>query len=376
MINNDEKLANLRTAIDKVDEDLIALFAKRLDLVKEAALIKRELGSATFNPERERFLLSSREELAAKYNLPKGFIEDILKRFLRESYQQGGVGIFPCALPETKTIVIVGGNGGMGKILVNFFKNSGYIVKVLDKDDWDRAKTILSHAIAVFISVPIDITKSVIKKVAPFLDENTILADVTSVKKMPLDAMLKLHKGPVAGFHPMFGPDTKSFVKQVVVYIPGRFPEKSAFLVEQFKIWGANVCTCSAAEHDDAMSIIQALRHFTTYCYGVFLAKIHPDLQNILNLSSPIYRLELEMVGRLFAQDPVLYADIIMSSPKNAALIKEYVSSLKPELDVVLTGNRQEFIERFYTARKYFGKYADIFLKESSKLLAKRQDDR
>ncbi|MDI8296325.1 hypothetical protein MJI53_23840, partial [Salmonella enterica subsp. enterica serovar Anatum] len=38
------------------------------------------------------------------------------------------------------------------------------------------------------------------------------------------------------------------------------------------------------------------------------------QLEQLLALSSPIYRLELAMVGRLFAQDPQLYADIIMSS--------------------------------------------------------------
>ena len=153
-------------------------------------------------------------------------------------------------------------------------------------------------------------------------------------------------------------------------------PDKCEFLVNQLKIWGANICTCKAQDHDRAMSIIQALRHFTTYCYGVFLAKINPDLQNILNLSSPIYRLEIEMVGRLFAQDPHLYADIIMSSKDNADLIKEYVSSLKSELDIVLSQNKEECIKRFYFARSYFGESAQSFLKESAKLLAKMQDDR
>mgnify|MGYP000025438703 FL=1 len=82
------------------------------------------------------------------------------------------------------------------------------------------------------------------------------------------------------------------------------------------------------------------------------------------------------MVGRLFAQDPHLYADIIMSSQDNADLIKDYVSSLKSELDIVLSQDKEEFIKRFYFARSYFGDYAQSFLKESAKLLAKMQDDR
>lgn len=47
------------------------------------------------------------------------------------------------------------------------------------------------------------------------------------------------------------------------------------------------------------MSIIQALRHFSTYGYGNFLSEIAPNLDKLKDLSSPIYRLELMMVGRL-----------------------------------------------------------------------------
>lgn len=375
-MENAHKLDALREQIDDVDKNLIELIALRLKLVKEAAEVKKDLGSGTFNPERERFLLESRHDLAAMYDLPEGLIEDILKRLLRESYRQGGIGVFPCAQKEAKPVLIVGGNGGMGKLLGSFFKNSGYEVRILDKDDWDKAEALFSGVGTVIVSVPINVTDKTIKKISQYLTEDTVLADVTSVKTGPINAMLSAHKGPVIGLHPMFGPDTRSFVKQVVVCVDGRMPQKCEFLVNQFKIWGANICSCKAREHDSAMSIIQALRHFTTYCYGVFLAKLNPDLQNILNLSSPIYRLEIEMVGRLFAQDPHLYADIIMSSKDNADLIKDYVLSLKSELDIVLSQDKEEFIKRFYFARSYFGDYAQSFLKESAKLLAKMQDDR
>ena len=74
------KLGALREQIDDVDKNLIELIALRLKLVKEAAEVKKDLGSGTFNPERERFLLKSRHDLAAKYDLPDGLIEDILKQ--------------------------------------------------------------------------------------------------------------------------------------------------------------------------------------------------------------------------------------------------------------------------------------------------------
>lgn len=273
-------------------------------------------------------------------------------------------------------VVLVGGAGGMGRILQRLFAADGREVRILEKDDWDRAQDILRGAKLVVVSVPIDVTTDVIARLGPMLDADAVLSDVTSVKRAPVEAMLAAHAGPVAGLHPMFGPDVASLERQVFVYVPARNPEASAWLEELLRKEGASVVTTSAEEHDRAMGIIQALRHFTTYAYGVFLAELHPDLRQIMAMSSPIYRLELEMVGRLFAQDPHLYADIIMANDDNARLIRAYVESLAPELELVLRGDRKAFIERFGRARDYFGTLAYDFMKESGRMLAAVQSER
>ncbi|BBF23057.1 hypothetical protein SUTMEG_09480 [Sutterella megalosphaeroides] len=273
-------------------------------------------------------------------------------------------------------VVLVGGAGGMGRILQRLFAADGREVRILEKDDWDRAQDILRGAKLVVVSVPIDVTTDVIARLGPMLDADAVLSDVTSVKRAPVEAMLAAHAGPVAGLHPMFGPDVASLERQVFVYVPARNPEASAWLEELLRKEGASVVTTSAEEHDRAMGIIQALRHFTTYAYGVFLAELHPDLRQIMAMSSPIYRLELEMVGRLFAQDPHLYADIIMANDDNARLIRAYVESLAPELELVLRGDRKAFVERFGRARDYFGTLAYDFMKESGRMLAAVQSER
>ena len=82
-----------------------------------------------------------------------------------------------------------------------------------------------------------------------------------------------------------------------------------------------------AEEHDEIMGIVQALRHFATFAFGHFLAfKRIPILPQFSN-SSPIYRLELAMVGRLFAQDPSLCRNRFHHPPVSA-LLEDYVQSL------------------------------------------------
>lgn len=281
---------------------------------------------------------------------------------------------FPCMQAKPSPVVIVGGKGAMGKLFCQHFAASGYPVRVLEKDDWVRAADILKGAGLVMVCAPMEITEKVIAALGPHLEPECLLTDITSVKTGPLHAMLCAHAGPVAGLHPMFGPDVEHFRKQVFVYVPGRDKRKCDFLIKQIESWGARVVETTAAEHDRAMAIIQALRHFTTYCYGVFLARIHPDIGKLLDMSSPIYRLEIAMVGRLFAQDPALYGDIIMSSQNNLNLLTEYVEGLKPELDLVLRRDHKEFERRFLQARDYFGEWGPVFLQDSAKLLAQIKD--
>ena len=71
------------------------------------------------------------------------------------------------------------------------------------------------------------------------------------------------------------------------------------------------------------MAMIQVLRHFSTIAYGNHLKEEAVDLAEITELSSPIYRLELAMVGRLFAQQPELYTEIIFSNKDNLAMMRK-----------------------------------------------------
>lgn len=371
-----DSLDNLRKQIDTLDEKIVELLKKRYELVDKAVEIKKIEHLEIYSKDRENSIKEHFKSMALKHSLSSDFLDEIFKKFVNESYKSSLDETYPCTTDINSKIVIVGGNGGMGKFFTNYFKKASYTVEILEKDDWDRVVSIVEKAKAVIVSVPIDVTLSVIKKLAPHLKNDTVLCDLTSVKKDVVNVIKHHYKGPSLSLHPMFGPDTKNFVKQVVVNVSVNDEAKCDFLIRQLAVFGARVVNCSALEHDEAMSIIQALRHFTTYCYGVFLSKTNANIDKILELSSPIYRLELTMVGRLFAQDPMLYGDIIMSSSHNKDLIYNYFKNLHEELDVILNDNLDEFIKRFKSAREYFGTYADTFLKESATLLLKYQEIR
>ncbi|NNN45976.1 MULTISPECIES: bifunctional chorismate mutase/prephenate dehydrogenase [unclassified Vibrio] len=368
-----EELNVLREQIDEVDKQMVELLARRLALVEKVGEVKSRDGLPIYVPEREASMLASRREEAQRKGIPPQLIEDILRRTMRESYASEKDSGFKCLNPQLRSVVIVGGNGQLGRLFSRMFRLSGYQVKVLGSQDWAQADELLHNAGLVVVTVPIHLTVDVIDKLTQ-LPSDCILCDLTSIKQKPLAAMLKAHQGPVVGLHPMFGPDVPSLAKQVIVYCDGRGASQYQWLLDQFTIWGASLCQIDADEHDHGMTLIQALRHFTSFVYGFHLSKVNPNLEQLLTLSSPIYRLELAMVGRLFAQDPNLYGDIILSSQENVEMIQRFQHSFSQAVSLIEQQDKQGFIKQFEQVSQWFGKYSQQFMVESQNLLKQAND--
>lgn len=374
MAQQHDELAPLRQQIDVLDSQLVELLAQRAQLTQQVGEVKSRTGMPIYVPAREAELIAKRRAQAEQQGVSANLVEDLLRRIMRESYHTQNKQ-FLCVEPAIRKVVVIGGSGALGRVFVSLFQRSNYRVEVLEKDDWQHADEIFADAGLVVVAVPINLTQSVIAKLAT-LPDDCVLADITSVKSAPLTAMLEVHAGPVVGLHPMFGPDAPGMVKQVVVICHGRHPDKYAWLLQQMLTWGATLHHSSAEQHDEAMAFIQVMRHFCSFVYGAHLAGENPQLDELVMFSSPIYRLELAMVGRLFAQDPALYADIIFNNPDNIALLQRFRDRFDVALALLQQGNKDEFIQQFFTIANWFGDYSKQCLQDSKKLLLKADDDR
>lgn len=376
MSDTPEALLQLRDQIDSVDKQLLELLATRLKLVEKVGEVKSEHGLPIYVPAREAEMLAKRRSEAERIGVPPALIEDILRRAMRESYASEKDTGFKTVNPSAGPIVVVGGRGQLGGLFAHMFTLSGYEVRVLGSQDWDQADTLLADASVVVVSVPIAKTEAIIRQLKGRIPADAILCDLTSTKREPLDAMLEVHNGPVVGLHPMFGPDVSSLAKQLIVICEGRQPQQYQWLLDQFALWGAHLKRACARKHDDAMALVQAMRHFSSFVYGLHLKEENADIAELVAFSSPIYRLELAMVGRLFAQDPALYADIILSSPGALSMFRRYVNRFTAAVTLLENGDRQGFIDAFREVSDWFGDFANQFLSESRDLLLQAHDRR
>ena len=128
----------------------------------------------------------------------------------------------------------------------------------------------------------------------------------------------------------------------------------------------------TASEHDKAMTFIQGIEHFSVYCLGMFLKHKNIDVEKMMKLASPVYKMELNIVGRLFSQGPGLYADIIMADKDRENTISEYAEFVADHAKSIAESDKGKFINNFNDVKNWMGVFADKAYEESDRLLLKK----
>jgi prephenate dehydrogenase len=207
------------------------------------------------------------------------------------------------------------------------------------------------------VSVPIRDTVRVIEEIAPLLQESQLLCDLTSLKVGPVKAMLKSN-ADVIGLHPMFGPTVSSLKQQIIIACPARAaPATIQALFDVFRNEGA-VCTITdPEEHDRAMAVVQGLTHFVTLCVAESIRRLKIDIEKTRSLTSPVYQIELGLVGRLLSQDPDLYGSILLENPYVPEVLAACRSSVQDLQEIVASKNAGRFRDFFAQNTRHFGDY-------------------
>ncbi|MCC5908230.1 MAG: bifunctional chorismate mutase/prephenate dehydrogenase [Balneolaceae bacterium] len=367
-------LKDQRSEIDRIDKEILDLLQQRKQVVQDVIKRKVEKQLPVFVAKRESDKTDSFREEALKRGLDPDWAEDFLRMVMAASRAAQSADAFPRSTSDPKHVLFVGGEGGMGKLYRHFTKSSGHVAYSIDKGNWYELEEIAPKLDMVIVTVPINVTVDVVRRLAPKLKPETILADFTSNKTVPLEAMLDAHPGPVVGLHPMHGPDVPNLSKQLMVICTGRETEKADWFRKQCELWGMRVLEAEPGKHDEVMNLVQGLRHFLALLHGSFMKELKLDPAEMLNYSSPIYRAELMMTGRIFAQDAELYADIVFANKKRRELLLNFFSHHKSLMEMVEKDDKRGFIREFEQVTDFFGKFATQALKESGYLINRLAD--
>jgi chorismate mutase/prephenate dehydrogenase len=360
----------LRAMVDVLDRDLLQIVARRMALVGEIAAYKRQHGLRIRDIEREHDIIDDRCRRAEEMGLPRGEMESVFRVLMRASrdHQAALRAELPYAT-TARTVAVIGGKGGMGSLMARLFGDLGHQVLVVDLGTELTAVDAASVADVVVVSVPIDVTDSVIRAVGPRLRDDAVLMDVTSIKEAPIAAMLASTKASVVGTHPMFGPNVHSLQGQRVVVCRARGDEWADWVSRMLQARGLSVQETSPAHHDRMMAVVQVLTHFQTQVLGLTLARLGTPLDETLRFTSPAYLMELYVTARHFDQSPDLYGPIEMRNPATAHVTTAFRAAAGEVAEILGSGDRERFRALFDEVRDFFGPFTHEALEQSSFLI-------
>jgi prephenate dehydrogenase len=254
---------------------------------------------------------------------------------------------------------IIGGTGRMGRLFAQVFEHAGHEVLVAGRTTTLSAMDLAERCDIVIVSVPIRDTVQVIHEIAPALTKDQLLCDFTSLKVKPVEAMLAT-KASVIGLHPMFGPTVQSLKHQTIIVCPARTDEKHLHdLLAIFRNEGAECTITTPEQHDRMMAVVQGLTHFVTLTMADTVRRLGVDIGKTQAFTSPVYQIELSLVGRLLSQDPGLYADILEQNPYVPEVLAACQASAADLAGIVGEKDPALFRAFFERNSRHLGTYCD-----------------
>jgi prephenate dehydrogenase len=225
------------------------------------------------------------------------------------------------------SVGIIGGTGGIGRWFADFFRQEGHAVHVTGRTKGMDIPDLAMACQVIIVSVPIGVTAEVIRRVGPFLKEDALLMDLTSLKAEPVRAMLSSSASEVLGLHPLFGPGVPSLEGQNVVLCPGRGERWRPRIRALLEGRGARVVVTTPERHDEIMAIVQGLNHLNTIAMGLVLNETGMIEADLEKFTTPIFRAKMEIMERVFAR-PELYAEILTRNPHVGRICDLYEKNL------------------------------------------------
>jgi len=226
------------------------------------------------------------------------------------------------------TIGIAGGTGGMGRWFEKYFTAAGHRVLIAGRQTELDYLDLAARCRVVVLSTPVRAALEIADRIGPAMGRKQLLMDFCSQKRDIVEKMAALTPADVIGTHPMFAPNTPFLSGQNIILCPARDESGwEGWLREMFCRDGAVVTRMDPAEHDKKMAVAQSLMHFLTLTFARTLQKLDIAPEEAFAFATPIFRFNIDLVGRMFAQDIDLYADLVGNNPHTEEILDVFAAA-------------------------------------------------
>lgn len=361
-MTHNKTLGELRSHITEIDNDILRLISRRLDVVLDIYRLKRTDGADLRDYSREKEVLENAVANAESLGLPTELARDVVEHLIahslalqeKEVVQEEGTG-------SGRTALVIGGLGKIGLWFVRFLRSQGFEVHIADpsvqketpvrRREWEGMA--LDHDIIV-VAVPLGHCASILSTLAERKPAGLIF-DVASLKSPVTDAIGQLQKAgcKVTSLHPMFGPDTDMLGGKHVIFMNTGNDDAVNEARELFAHTMATCVEMTLKEHDKLVAYVLGLSHLLNIGFFTALRNSGEQAERLHQISSTSFDAQLEVAHRISVENPHLYYEIQRLNEFRHDPQKALTGALREIIDVIEGDDELAFVKIMEEGRKY-----------------------
>ncbi len=356
-----DRLAELRAAIRSVDEELLALVARRLALSADVGAAKRAEGQPVRSFSTEAEVLARYREGATAHGLDPQLGERLAHHLIGATVRLQEEAL-PAGGAAAQRILIVGGAGKMGRWLAQFFLGKGHRVASLDpagEVPGCVSETSLGEGLAgadvAIVATPLEPDARPLRE-ALEARPAALIADIFSMKSHVIeDLRAAAARGfNVASLHPLFGPEVRTLSGRVVAVLDCGNAAAADQAAALFRDTALTITRLPIEAHDAFMQYVLGLSHLVSILFFTTLARCGRSFDELATVASTTFYKQARVAAEVARENDRLYYEIQRLNRHSPRLLE----LMRQSLEAIAAAARAEapdaFVDLIRRGREYF----------------------
>lgn len=182
---------------------------------------------------------------------------------------------------------------------------------------------------------------------SPWIRPGSLVVDLGSTQTKPLETLCEVldRQVGILGAHPLFGPTVSDLTGLIVAVVDAPDGRQDSawrqWFLDRLAHFRLIVTPASARQHDEAMSYVQALTHFTLLSFAYTFVRLDQDPADLLPFRTPVFEPLLYLAARV--------AYLARSSPDTYRAIQ--TQTARPDVRAVFLDTARQLLSAIELAQ-------------------------
>ncbi|MBX8631686.1 MAG: prephenate dehydrogenase/arogenate dehydrogenase family protein [Thermoplasmata archaeon] len=357
-----EDINSARRRIGEIDEQIMKLVCERIREAEKIGRMKRDRKVPVRDFTVEAQVIERAERICEMNGIPGHIGREVSKSLIMASLSVQTSSDISVYEGQSRRILIVGGNGKMGRWYAHYFNTQGHEVVINDiervpspfKFEPDLLRAV-SMADVVILSTPISVTAGIIRQLAEASCGATVIDGCSLKSPLINEIRFGISRGMrIASIHPMFGPGTRMLVDQNLIVCDCGDREAVETAVSLFRDTSLNITVIDIARHDEIMGYALGAAHAINIVFFDMLSRSGIGAAEMDRFASTTLRRQISTAADVARENPLLYYEIQNLNSHRDTVFSSLARSLEAVRKASFSSSADDFIDIMNRGRLYF----------------------